>query len=124
MPAKILIVEDDPDSLEILSNQLRHLGYDVREAENANVGETKALSENPDLIIMDLGLPGMNGIEAAARLKQNPQTAHIPIVAYTVWDKELYEKEARRAGIAAYLTKPTPSQVFKQVVEQLLQDRS
>lgn len=124
MPAKILIVEDNLDSLEILSNQLRHLGYEPIEATDARAGEMKALSENPDFIIMDLGLPGMNGIEAAARLKRNPQTAHIPIMAYTVWDREFYEHEARSAGIAVYLTKPTSPQVFKKVIEELLQAKS
>lgn len=120
MAHKILVIEDLSDSREILVLQLRRMGYEVVEAESATTGIEKALAESPDLIIMDLGLAGMDGIQAALRLKENSKTASIPVIAYTVWDREVYQDKAEKTGIAAYLTKPTPPHVFKAVIEKLL----
>lgn len=120
-PIKILVVEDHPDSREVLVLQLRRMSFkEIIEAERGEEGIDKALTEGPDLIIMDLGLPGMNGIEATARLKQNPQTAHIPVIALTAWREEDFKDRALKAGIAEYLTKPTSPQVLKTVIERLL----
>jgi CheY-like chemotaxis protein len=121
MPAKILVVEDHADSREILKTQIRSLGYEVVEAVNGEEGLKKALAEAPNLIIMDLGLPGMNGIEVTAKLKENSKTANIPVVAHTAWSVEDYKKQAQKAGMAAYLTKPTSPQVLKRVIERFLQ---
>ncbi len=74
MPAKILIVEDHRDLRQMLVNMMRTMNYDVIEAETGEKGIEKALAEGPDLIIMDLLLPGINGVEAALRLKRNPKT--------------------------------------------------
>lgn len=114
-------IGDEKDSGEILSAQLERLGYDVLEAPDRLACENVILSQRPDLIIMDLGFRHMNGIEAAARLRKNPKTASIPIIAYTVWDKEIYQDAPDKAGITKYLTKPTPPEVFREVIEKLLQ---
>ncbi len=124
MPAKILIVEDHEDSRDILKLQLQALGYEVIEAENGQEGLGKAFSEAPDFIIMDLGLPGIDGIEAAIRLKKNPKTADIPVIAHSAWSPEGYREKALKAGMAEYLNKPTPPQVLRTVVERFLQKRS
>lgn len=108
MPVKILIVEDDSDCRDVLSLHLQLAGYEVTGASDAEAGFEKALAEGPDLIIMDLALPGVNGIEATRRLKQDPKTAPIPVIAYTVWDEKPLREEAERAGVAVFLTKPTP----------------
>ncbi len=81
MPGKILIVEDHTDSREILAIQLRLMSYEVIEAVDGQEGIENAQAENPNLIIMDLGVPGINGIEETVRLKQNPKTSHIPVIA-------------------------------------------
>lgn len=124
MPAKILVVEDHPDSREILVFQLRHVGYEAIGAETAEEGIEKALVEGPDVVVMDLGLPGLDGIEATVRLKQNPQTAHIPVIALTAWGEQFHKEKALEAGMAEYLTKPARLQVIKDVIEKVLQTKA
>ncbi len=124
MPAKILVVEDHPDSREILVFQLCHVGYEAIGAETAEEGIEKALAEGPDLVVMDLGLPGLDGIEATVRLKQNPQTAHIPVIALTAWGEQFHKEKALAAGMVEYLTKPTRLQAIKDVIEKVLQTRA
>ena len=123
MPAKVLIVEDHPDAREILVFQLGHMGYEVIEAASGPEGIEKALAQGPDLVIMDLGLPGINGIEATVRLKQNPKTTNIPVIAYTAWREDNYRLKAEKAGMVAYLIKPTPSKVFGEVLQRVLQSK-
>ena len=124
MPGKILIVEDHPDSREILAIQLRLMSYEVIEAADGQEGIEKAQAENPNLIIMDLGLPGINGIEATVGLKQNPKTSHIPVIALTAWQGQDYKDKALQAGMAGFLSKPTPSRILKDVIERSLLGKS
>jgi len=116
---KILIVEDNPDFRKILVTVLRPIASKVVEASDGQQGIEKAKEEVPDVIIMDLGLPGLNGIETTSRIKQDPTTAHIPVVAYTVWGEE-FKEIALRAGMAEFLTKVTPPRVLKETVERFL----
>jgi len=124
MPGKILIVEDHQDSREILAIQLRLMSYEVIEAVDGQEGTEKAQAENPNLIIMDLGLPGIDGIETTVRLKQNPKTSHIPVIALTAWQEQDYKDKALQAGMAGFLTKPSPPKVIKEVIQRLLQTKS
>lgn len=123
MSAKLLIVEDHEDSREILKVQLEALGYEVIEAASGEEGLEKAFVETPRLIIMDIGLPGINGIETTAKLKGNPKTAHIPVVAHTAWKEEDYREKAEKAGMVAFLTKPSPPKVIKEVIQRFLQTK-
>ncbi len=120
MPIKILIVEDHRDAREILKIQIQVIGYEVVEATNGEEALEKALAEQPDLIIMDIGLPGINGVEATTRLKGDPKTAAIPVVAYTAWPESVVREKAERAKVAAFLTKPTGPRQFKQIIEKLV----
>lgn len=120
MAGRVLIVEDQLDHRMILAVMLNRLHYQVIEASDGLEGIDKAIAESPDLIIMDLGLPGIDGLEATIRLKQNPKTAHIPIVAHTIWSEQEHRERAQQAGIVEYLTKPTPSATFKRVMEKIL----
>lgn len=124
MPGKILIVEDHPDSREILAIQLRLMSYEVIEAVDGQEGIEKAQAENPNLIIMDLGLPGINGIETTVRLKQNPKTSHIPVIALTAWQEQDYKDKALQAGMAEFLSKPTPPRILKDAIERFLRGKS
>lgn len=124
MPVKVLIVEDHPDAREILVFQLRHMGYEVIEAANGLEAIEKALAHGPDIVVMDLGLPGLNGIEATVQLKQNPKIANIPVIAYTAWKEQSYRDRAMEAGMAEFLTKPTPPKVFGEVLQRVLQSNS
>ena len=118
MCPKILIVEDQPDSREILRKVIEHLGYEVIEARSGEEGIEGALAENPDLIIMDIRLPGMSGIEATIALKQRSNTSRIPIIAHSGWKEE--KDEALAAGMVEFLIKPVPSNVFREVLPRHL----
>ncbi len=120
MLAKILIVEDHPDSREILRIQIERLGYEVIEARSGEEAIEKALAQNPDLIIMDLRLPGINGIEATVVLKQSSNTSHIPVIAHSASREENCQAEALKAGMVEFLPKPTPPGVFREVLQRHL----
>jgi CheY-like chemotaxis protein len=121
---KVLIVEDHADSLEILTIQLQALGYEVIEATTGEEGVGKAQVYHPEIIVMDLGLPGIDGIEATQRLKNNPQTTHIPVIAYTAWPEDKVRSEGERAGMSDFLTKPTAAYRFKSTIEKCLKARA
>lgn len=120
MPVKILIVEDHPDSREVLKIQIEIIGYEVIEAASGEEALNKAVAEHPDLVIMDLGLPGISGLEATTRLKADPKTARIPVVGYSAYPEDLFKQKAQEARMAAFLTKPTLPRRFKEVIEKLL----
>lgn len=124
MPIRILVVEDNPDSREILRLYLQSMGYEVIEAGDGEEALEKAQTKRPDLILMDLGLPKLTGLEAARRLRENESTAAIPVVAHTAWGKEQYEEEARAAGIRECLTKPVPARVLKELLNRILKKES
>jgi two-component system cell cycle response regulator DivK len=106
MQKKILVVEDHNDCRELLMIQLRTMGYRVVEAATGEDAIWKALDEIPDLIIMDLGLPVISGIDATIKLKEDKKTAQIPVVALTARDDAAHKKRAKKAGIEAFFTKP------------------
>ena len=120
MSTRVLIVEDHADSLEVLTIQLKAMGYDVIEATTGEEGIEKAEVHHPEVIVMDLGLPGINGIEATQKLKQNPSTANIPVIAHTAWPEDTFRHEGERAGISDFLTKPTTPYRFKTTIEKHL----
>lgn len=119
MPKKILIVEDNADHRRILVLQLRSVDCEIIEVSNSQDGMEKALAEAPDLILMDLGLPGIDGFEATIRLKQNPRTAHIPVIAYTVLGRQFRDK-AITAGMAEFFVKTDPPEVLLGLVRKYL----
>lgn len=118
MRRKILVIEDNEDCRNILALQLRTLGYDIIEAESGNAGVEKAFLEMPDLIIMDLKMHGIDGIEATRRLKSNPSTQEIPIIVSTAWIAESSMKEVLAAGAAVVLTKPLTHDLLREVLQK------
>jgi two-component system, cell cycle response regulator DivK len=118
MRRKILVIEDNEDCRNILVLQLRTLGYDIIEAESGNAGVEKALLEMPDLIIMDLKMHGIDGIEATRRLKTNPSTREIPVIVSTAWIAESSMKEVLAAGAAVVLTKPLTHDLLREVLQK------
>jgi CheY-like chemotaxis protein len=117
---KILIVEDHKDSRDVLVALLRFSGYQITEAGNGLQALEKARSEKPDLIVMDLQLPGMMGIEAAKILKEDESTAHIPIIAYTALLNETLKEEALKVGMKSYLEKPASMELIKQTIQKYI----
>lgn len=118
MRRKILVIEDNEDCRNILVLQLRTLGYDLIEAESGNAGVEKAFLEMPDLIIMDLKMHGIDGIEATRRLKSHPSTQEIPIIVSTAWIAESSIKEVLTAGAAVVLTKPLTHDLLREALQK------
>jgi len=107
MSAKILVVEDNPDSRELVVTVLAHAGYEVIEAANGPESLREAIRHRPDLILMDLGLPGVQGDEVMSRIKSDPRIANIPIVVITAFDRNAGAvKRAMDAGANEIVFKP------------------
>src|SRR5262245_57965964 len=123
MAKKILVVEDVEDSRSILVIMLqKYCGYETMEAATGLEAVEKAIANKPDLIVMDLGLPGMSGVDAAKKLKENPSTAHIPIVAHTAWSAAQWGDTTRNAGMIEFLEKPVPIKAMKETIERVFLD--
>jgi two-component system cell cycle response regulator DivK len=104
--ALVLVVEDYQDAREMYSAYLQFSGYRVAEATNGAEAIEKAIQLMPDIILMDLALPKVDGWEATKRLKSDPRTQHIPIVALTGHALAGFAEGAREAGCDAFVTKP------------------
>ena len=112
----ILLVEDNEDNQEIYRIILAHHGYAVLQAWDGERGVRMARDHGPDLILMDLTMPGMDGLEATRRIKADPNTAAIPVVALTACTQSEDIAAAEAAGCDAYLTKPVePGRVAAEV---------
>jgi CheY-like chemotaxis protein len=120
MAKRILIVEDHKDALSILVLVLRSLCYETIQAGTGADAVEKAFLENPDLIVMDLSLPDMTGIDAARAIKGNPSTARLPIIAYSAWSTRSWMEKAVNVGIAAYLVKPVSMTLMKETIEKFI----
>jgi two-component system cell cycle response regulator len=105
-PAQILVVEDDPASLRLAGAVLMASGYLVSVATTAAQAIASVRANPPDLILLDLNLPGTDGLEAARELKQNPETRHIPILAVTAYSNLFSKETAMGANCNGYLSKP------------------
>ena len=124
MPAKrILIVEDNALNLELATEVLGAHGFIVLQARTAEEGLRLARSDRPDLILLDVRLPGMDGLRAVRSLKQDVRTSAIPTVAMTAQAMTGDEAEARLAGFDAYVTKPIDTRTLPRLVTRLLGTR-
>ncbi len=112
----VLVVEDEEDSRNIYATLLRYHGYQVLEAMDGEHGVRLAREQHPDLILMDLRLPRLNGWSAAEWIKREPETTHIPIIALTVHASAADQERAHAAGFDSYLVKPCiPSRALEEV---------
>jgi two-component system cell cycle response regulator DivK len=120
MPQKILVVEDTEDNRQILRDLLGMAGYDMVEAHDGAEGVAMAAEHKPDLILMDIQMPVMDGYEATRQIKANPELKAIPIVAVTSYALSGDEQKTRDAGCDAYIAKPySPRQMLAKVREIL-----
>jgi CheY-like chemotaxis protein len=103
---RILVVEDNPQNLKLASVILRSAGYEVLPAMDAEEADRMLRQSVPDLILMDLGLPGKDGYTFTRELRERPSTADLPILAVTSFAMKGDEEKAREAGCSEYLTKP------------------
>ena len=120
MAEKILIVDDDLDTLRLVGLMLQRQGYEITAASNGEQGLEKALQEKPDLILLDLMMPGLDGYEVTRRLRRNPTTAAIPILMFTAKTQLDDKVVGFEAGADDYLTKPTHPSELQAHVRALL----
>jgi|SRR5688500_6491067 len=113
---KILVVENDEDTRSIYTTALEHYGYDVLQAEHGAEGIELAREHRPDLILMNLSMPELDGLSATSILRGEPSTADIPIIACTGFIRADGQDKAVDAGVDAYLEKPCmPSRILEEV---------
>jgi twitching motility two-component system response regulator PilH len=103
---RILIVDDSPTQLNVISRVLTKHGYEIITAEDGEIGVQKAVNEKPDIILMDVVMPNLNGFQATRQITRNPATSHIPVIMLTSKDQDTDKVWAERQGAADYLTKP------------------
>ena len=120
---KILLIEDDETNIDMLSRRLESKGYRVVTALDGRQGHSLARSEHPDLILMDISLPTMDGWEAARLLKASGTTRHIPIIALTAHALITDREKAREVGCDEYETKPIEFGRLSRKIDNLLLDR-
>jgi two-component system, cell cycle response regulator DivK len=121
MSRKILVVEDQEDNRQILRDLLSSAGYEMSEAGDGQEALVAVAKQRPDLILMDIQLPIMDGYEATRRIKADPNTKAIPIIVVTSYALSGDESKARDAGCDAYVTKPySPRALLAKIREFLL----
>ena len=118
--ARILIVEDHAANMRLASMLLHSAGHTVLCAVDAETGLTLARDQQPDLILMDIQLPGMDGLAATALLKRNPATAAIPVIALTAMAMKDDKEKTRAAGCDAYIAKPLRYRELYEAIDDLL----
>ena len=120
MTKRILVVEDQEDNRQILRDLLKSVGYEMIEAEDGEQALIKVVEHKPDLILMDIQLPLLDGYEATRRIKANPELKHIPIIVVTSYALSGDEEKARAAGCEAYVAKPySPRALLAKIREYL-----
>ncbi len=120
--AKILIVDDSPTERKTMEDILVKEGHDIIKATNGDEGVAVAKDKLPDIILMDVVMPGTNGFQATRQLTKNESTSHIPVVIVTTKDQETDRLWGKRQGASNYLTKPIDKkQLVKIVNDALLQ---
>ncbi len=118
--SKILYVEDNEDNIYMLSRRLKRNGFDLVIARDGEEGVEKAEKEVPDLILMDLSLPKLDGWGATKALKKNEKTQHIPIIALSAHAMQEHKESALQAGCNDYDTKPVDfARLLSKIEEQL-----
>ena len=118
--ARVLIVDDSPSQLMGMKRIIEKLGHEILTAEDGALGVEVAKREMPDLILMDVVMPNLNGFQATRSISKEPTTSHIPIVLVTTKDQETDRVWGMRQGAKAYLTKPVNEAALIKLVKELL----
>ncbi|MDZ7924002.1 MAG: twitching motility response regulator PilH [Marinagarivorans sp.] len=117
--AKVLIVDDSPTETYKLTSMLERHGYIVSSASSGADGVAKAKIERPDIVLMDVVMPGLNGFQATRQLSKAQETSHIPIIIVTTKDQETDRVWGMRQGAKAYLTKPVEEAQLLKIMTSL-----
>src|SRR5690606_20933892 len=118
--ARVLIVDDSPSQLMGMKRIVEKLGHEILTAEDGAQGVEVAKREIPDLILMDVVMPNLNGFQATRSISKEPSTAHIPVILVTTKDQETDKVWGMRQGAKAYLTKPVNEAALIKLVNELL----
>lgn len=118
--AQILIVDDSPTETHKMATILGKLGHDVITAENGEDGVAKAKESLPDLVLMDIVMPGLNGFQATRQLSKNASTSHIPVIIVTTKDQATDRLWGERQGAKGYLTKPIDVKALISAISDVL----
>jgi two-component system cell cycle response regulator DivK len=120
MGKTILIVEDEPRNLKLLRDLLQRFGYEILEASDGEQGVKSAGEKMPDLILMDIMMPKMDGLEATRIIKADPKTKHIPIIALTSYAMKGDREKTIEAGCDGYIAKPIDIKEVLKTIETYL----
>ncbi len=118
--ARVLIVDDSPTETYKITDMLSRNGYEVLAAESGEEGVALAKKELPDLVLMDIVMPGINGFQATRQLTKNGPTSKIPVIIVTTKDQETDKLWGKRQGAKGYLTKPVDEKVLIKTIEDVL----
>ena len=121
MATKILLIDDEPNIVFMLSHRLKQNGYEIIAGKDGQEALDLTKKENPDLIILDLMLPKMNGYTVCGLLKRDAKFSHIPIIMLTARAQESDRKQGKEAGADAYVKKPFKSEDLLQIIQELLE---
>lgn len=119
----VLVVDDNPMNLELAGDVLEVAGFVVMKAQSAREGIALALTSAPDIILMDLDMPGMNGYEALQALKADDRTSSIPTIAVTAFAMASDKERVLEAGFDSYVSKPIQTRTFAALLERLADNR-
>ena len=120
---RILVIEDSPVNMALTVAILENAGHQILQAEHASAGLEMARREQPDLVLMDIQLPGIDGLEATRMLKADPRTAHLPVIALTAFAMKGDEDDTRAAGCDGYVTKPIRYKDFLSEMDSVMRRR-
>lgn len=121
---RVLIVDDSPTETYAFKGMLERHNYDVLIADNGADGVALARQELPDLVLMDVVMPGLNGFQATRQLTKGAETAHIPVVIVTTKDQETDRVWGRRQGASGYLVKPVTEKELINTIETVMSGKS
>ena len=123
-PKRVLVADDDPDILKVVAANLEAEGIEVEAVSNGIEAQARALRTSPDLIILDISMPGRDGLEVLAALRAHKETADIPVVFLTARSSDADIWEGWKAGAAYYLTKPFDTAQLLHFVNSMFDDQS
>ena len=124
MKKRVLLAEDHPGTIEVMQMELEVLGYDVTVAQDGQEAVQKATAEPPDVIVMDMLMPKMDGFQAASSIRQNPKTKDIPILAATALARPGDREKCLESGCDGYIAKPFTHKQLGAAIDRLFEAQS
>ena len=118
--SRIVVIEDNEQNARMVDKLLRRAGHEVMLAEDGEIGLTTVFEQHPDLVLIDLGLPDIDGQTVIAMLRQDSDLAHIPIIAFTAWPEDTAHSMAEAYGCDGVIVKPINTRTFAEQVQDFI----